>query len=1423
MGRRQRKARRKARRKILKKVFTRALIPLDIVGPTLAGRRIRERRNSKQPTRSVAQVRPVSRIRTDCAHCCTSVSQARSSRRAFVTRVKPARQTVSRVRNNSPFAQNVPLGYAQRTGGRIGNSRGITSTVVPQTQTSVGLTRQAPRRVCRPRQQTRIPAIMTAKKHPATKYTQDNLDASELFVENGRFEPTNKNGISVFRPELISILNFQPIYRPGKDQSELNSVGTLINSQNELLLLRLQTLAEHLNTMQQWDQQTFDENMEATREAFDTQLQEIADVSDMYENLLDMSEVIKTKFELKNIPDGDFENERYFNLADFVANAMQFSKDRQKFFTNTKIWLQLCTDLRAILENYSFALLNLADSDRRQDVSPTNLDSTYTLKDGFSFAIESLRSTGEVVKNGADPSYMISILNSLPNDPDDRIRLLLTILSKEYRISKNLTKTNVRNILDSKYQTTNIGNPFDNLIGIPGKTIFDRPVGDRSLSSIAQISLPLGQADSYVLPFEKKYVDSKTSSTGKTYIPGSSYLVDTIFQLDENRTFNTKPLRDYVSNTKEIIGDSVQVINDLLDLDSNDDRLSPDKMFDAFLNSLKDSTNNIIDSKSLNKEQGVALALMQLANRSTKLKIMLYQFVLLSAISTNNRNDPKSVFRLLGLELSTTENLSYVRKFIRTRGNAPDFAPLDTVSNGSLDSYIRGLAQDIENLVLELTSTTNVFVEPTSNNINELGIDENYSDTSVVSDKVGALTSEFRRVFIKQGTIRTILLKTARGQGRGTSNVLAEFHSLANQFYNAASIDGNPVYLLDDNSGRSRYNFMSLSTQLLVLFETLSSFVEKYTFVGFEKTKYANQALLEYDVDSTKALRTGFDAALNQPTNNNGINRYKDDLATSFLNVNLFSSVPTFHGVNSSNRTNSVFNSLNESTISNPDGQGSDNFAQSAQTSTTEAFLDGETKSLVEQANINQSPTEIKQIAQKKYGITLNAGKYTTLKTDLVRNKLKVGGEDFTISNLLHVIEVVAASLDAAQKTSVSFFTDRGANSVTETFRTSTLSLEELKVLSNPTQVRLVSVMLDEVKNTLASPRNITAYNGENFNQFIVNHSIPTEAKMRAMNAMLSDGRFSFTRFADERLKVLSLGIPKGFTQKLAERVVEEKNNIRKDSFFERQSDLVKVKVYKRDARFDDLIFKPKEYAFDLSLFITDSLINTLNPREQETFDQLTSRLQVVDYRIPSNPKTVTISDIQNDTTYSYLSNETRESMIRNLFMSKLLSLYIELLTDIKITEETFTDSEFSAGVTTTSQLRDLVGQFYSEEEGIDLPSTSFNEMLTSPSVENDIKDIIKLYANGSMVFDPTNLKRRILGTKMFDRVLHIPVDVDNYVIDEDLTSKTVNGRKALSKGFLENIIVRNTDNEPVVTASKNDDIIFADYFIVIETDFQDA
>ena len=104
------------------------------------------------------------------------------------------------------------------------------------------------------------------------------------------------------------------------------------------------------------------------------------------------------------------------------------------------------------------------------------------------------------------------------------------------------------------------------------------------------------------------------------------------------------------------------------------------------------------------------------------------------------------------------------------------------------------------------------------------------------------------------------------------------------------------------------------------------------------------------------------------------------------------------------------------------------------------------------------------------------------------------------------------------------------------------------------------------------------------------------------------------------------------------------------------------------------------------------------------------------------------------------------------------------------------------------------------------------------------VQDIIRLIAFGSQMFEPASVRQQIVGSKLFDRVFHIPVTTENFEVDFDLTRSTESGRKAILQNFIQQRILETSDGRLVFSnqslESAQADIVFADFFVTIETDF---
>lgn len=1281
-------------------------------------------------------------------------------------------ERISRLLKKSKNKRGVRGRRARRRAGRLIEQQRATTTDEisrkPLDTTRLYTTGPAPLVIESPVQATDASTTNTSNsslRKPANlRYSDDILDISEASVSNGQFEPVEKSGVSSFRPEIISVSNFIPVFYG--DQSTYTEAGRLLSLQHQMLNVRKETLSKTFASMEEWNDNKTQQVIQKIKFDFEEELQRTHRTIEHFDKFINALETSKEGLDIKNVRTGL--GLSFISIENFFEKSLQFSKQRQKFFSNTKMYLQLCSDLRAVLENYSFGLLDLTDSDRTEDVDPVDIDNTYTIKDGFTFSIDSIRSTVSA-ENASSSQIFTKTMNSLPQDSGDRIKLLITLLSKEYRVSKNLGTPTTAKILSDKFSQANTGNPFDNIIGIPGDTVFDLPVGPGSLSSLAHLAV---STNSIVLPFEKKYIDAQTQ--GKTFIPGSSYFFDTILATAGGQQFNTKPFVDYVDLASSITNDSISAINSLLELTSKQSetsRVSPRILASSFLSSTKNSIQGIISSKSVNKDQATSVALFRLANSDTKLKNMIFQFAIFSGIATQTKEDNKKVFGRLAKELGTTSAISYARIVARL---AVDLT--DTTKLGVLQSYLQTLAQDIEDRVFLLVSGREI---PKRNTLTQTsqqsGTDNNYSSI----DKLGYIdfNPDRRVVFLNEGDIKTILMSLMVPGTVASTTLFTEFLNMSNEISSGASVNGVEVFLVPDQSGRTRYNFLSTSMQLLLIFEVISSLANKYAFADFAKSRYQNKLVLDIDVKSNNFITSAIDTIIR-------------------TSIPKPPATPT----------------------SSPTAKGNEAFVSS-----WNAMIQYAKTGIMPQQH-NTAPTISRtnsippQVPGRLTEQTAPGPEHTELATGLQTIFTKITEEDKVISNFLTLFGQLVFQMKNAKTVLLNTF-----NAATiQSFLTEN-SLGDLAIVRNPTQLRTASYLLSEFTELTTPTTTENNKSADSGYDSIIITDIPTEQQLKSMLSLLKESSYGFSSQADERLRIVTVGVPAGLSRKLSDRL--DITKIQKESFLDRQSDVVKVNVYKRDARFDDIVFKPKTFLFDLSLFQTKQSVTNIEPRDGETFDLLLNRVSLTDFQNPKHKRAITTASILEDESYSFLTNAQRQQVIRNHFQSFLLEIYLSLMSNMKLREQTFLEAELlEAGSGLNQTLVSLVKSYIQDQYQENLGNASVQQILESQTIDLGVQDIVRLIAYGSKAFEPLSIRQEIVGSKLFDRVFHIPVTTEGFEVDLELTSATESGRKALLKNFIQQKITETSDkrlvfsNQSLETAQA--EVVFADFFVTVETDF---
>lgn len=183
--------------------------------------------------------------------------------------------------------------------------------------------------------------------------------------------------------------------------------------------------------------------------------------------------------------------------------------------------------------------------------------------------------------------------------------------------------------------------------------------------------------------------------------------------------------------------------------------------------------------------------------------------------------------------------------------------------------------------------------------------------------------------------------------------------------------------------------------------------------------------------------------------------------------------------------------------------------------------------------------------------------------------------------------------------------------------------------------------------------------------------------------------------------KVMSIGLPMGFAQKLTQRI--ELENLKRSSFANKQSDIIRIVIHKVDMQNPDVVYKPQRYLFELSRFVVRSDNHYMNIPDDPTIDDVVAAIPTRDFG-QSQEKNSEISYWSSssgrtsylpagtgrafaDESYDFLTDSQKEEIATNHVMSFLLEAYVRLLTGISVAEYNFemepvfmkADSEFNS------------------------------------------------------------------------------------------------------------------------------------------------
>jgi hypothetical protein len=1034
-------------------------------------------------------------------------------------------------------------------------------------------------------------------------------------------------------------------------------------------------------------------------------------------------------------------------------------------------------------------------------------------------------------------------------------------LSKELRISRGLSKQDVRNTLTSYYLGLADGNPFDNIVGNSGNDIFESTFGINSLIGLLQ----LVNKDFIVLPFETKTVDDSQT----TYIPGSSYFTQTI--LNDPLSFNLKPYNSYIGKFSDVFSKANTTIQQLFDFEYL--KLLPEEIYLNFLQAVQDSVSSIgNNSVNLQTDQLVFAAIIRLANTDNILKLMVFQFFLLSGIASMNKQDNKKIFeRLIQDTNNQIRNFSYVRI---NDGDNP------SLSGGLLilRPYLEKLAEDIQTKIFSLinpASSANFITSPilrtlippqlnavsnlygefaeipfgvlfgNSNRINPTINSSIQSRTpnNFVQIGVNTTSNTIKGSVFDRNTIKNVLLSALTATESSTTNLLKEFVDLSLKLDNETSIQGNKLsYVLENNS--TRFNSISTSYLLLFIFEIIASLLGRFFSVDFNSISDYSKIGINYDDIQNRNIFEHIKTLTSNRKHDFSFQKEK----SKYFSQNLDSTPPALKNVqlspsflldNKNSNKNSVQNALSslQQTSINVFGDigkispTDEKNANKRNLTSISAMLEGlsninnqSSDSRVGSFNQRigfagaltrdfQSPTL--GIESIKSAIDLNMipaeansfgaldqvflRKILGLKQNIDGIKEKLEEEDKYIKNSLHIFEVIADNLSLTNAKINTYFSSLDKTTIDTINRyKNSFANGQIKTSS------WIQEIYKENNNTFGSFNSV--YKDEYF----------------SLISLLS-GEFYTNMLAKLRLKLFAIGIPAGFSEKLIDRI--NKSNINNSNYKSFENDVISINVYKKNVENDDIVYYPQKFYFDLSLYPKE--INNLNINPKMSFERLLNKFSLYDFSILGKnfENIIDLSNINQSDKYSFLTKEEKKSMFENHIVSNLLQTYIYLLTGISFSEEVFPTipyDEFNLATTTTNQNTELLLRAYFKAiMNFDYPSqNNMLSALTDPAIPDSVKDDMQLLLYGTNMLRPNLILSKVLETKKFDRILIIPVNIDNFGINVNQTSQTTGGKRFVSKNSYQKKLtkIKIGNNELIQENRDKNSLIFEDYFVSIDT-----
>ena len=1203
---------------------------------------------------------------------------------------------------------------------------------------------------------------------------------------NSNYNPIKLKGFSELRPEILSVLHFVPAYDDGARHFQRNSskymlaAGEKIRVQFALAKLRNKNIKELIGMLREDDAAKAE--IDTIESGYDTKIKELeADIkllSSLFVRLQKANNALnirKSQPKIKALVGGQAGDAMEAAMYTSILESLGFDRDNISEFSNTKILMQLLYDMGISMAQYSPILLDAENPLRIDDDDPIDIDKNVIDPSLEVFSLESIRA-GDIVGGKRKAYWRLAsqLFNSLGDSPimtaDNRVRFLLASLVKELRYSSVMGSNSVRMPL-ALFGVNVIkgGNIFDDILGMPGNTVVDPVGGVQSICTLLRRETTDGTV---VLPFESDIFSDEDDS----FITGGEFFVDSILSGQQTQ-MSPKLLVNFITEAEQKNNGLNSILNTLLGQTAagTSAMLSTNVMLRHLLwgfsewigiaanqPSIGGSSAGRIDfsqQSAAGSISNISLGLLVMGSKNSRLKMLLYYYTLLLGLS--NLNNAENAFRHPFWQGVATSDLRMLYQVPPLKDDFKGRGPQNNYA--TVNGVYQPALDKLVDQIIEVMKTVLPQIKPKNVQEEQAAITE--ANIRQALSTTSGLDAQ-RNIFSRIGDTVVYMDNEARS-GRGILSTPPE-----------------NSYTLDDGSQRTRFGFMRPAFLVAMMYEIFSSLSEKYG---------NTMSFASCDPGSGE-----------------------DDFRFTMF-VNADSMRGQYDGLTS--------------------------VASGTETSGKEAQAVNAQFYRLERTRTLQSMSANKKAMDDDENLPIQILNYINAVMVNVKNETgglrELTGWDFTPKSM-------------ASKQRLQELMER--DDATELFAT-----------LNPGQLATSVNQIWSLKKTKANPStDISAFSDPSY----LSNNV-----QRALLSMLREPMFRKSRA--ENLKIISVGLPAGIRGALQDVVLEDDDNPGPA----RERDVVQINIYKRDLEFDDIVFKPMSFLFELSRFTRRAVqrsrraprggISRMRFLPHAGKSIVADHIWTLDFQIdedfvfPVGWKGVKREGYYNVAAgddYSFLNVDEKRDMFKNHVVSSYLELYIRFMTDMEIREETFllndqvaakkadaadrerfiklmltrvtalagrpvTLDELKKGNPQMGALLDKLDnddKFKGVTEKIQTNFTGLSDG-TNIEIAEDVVNFVKAFSPQSLLTGANVTADKIISPKIFERIFHVPVDIDDFEVDVEATLSTNAGRRAWkNKAFREILVTHGTGDDAVIKMkarqAANGDHITTEMFATIST-----